>query len=234
MEKGVVILIIAIVISIIAFLSFYFNKKNSILRKLKKIKFSNITQLQSNELSKVSGKVLHINEPLVAPFSKRKCVAHIIKIEQKKSRGKNSYWDELVNQEFFQEFFLEKSGEVLLVKPTMAPKNYKTYLVEDRSVSSGFLNDPSPEFKKVLNNYNIDSETFLGFNKTLRYTERLIEVGEYITVAGIAKWKQIDETILPEYRYSKIAALESTVEQDLIITDTTEASDKAFTSNSVL
>jgi hypothetical protein len=53
----------------------------------------------------------------------------------------------------------------------------------------GSFNDPSPEFKKVLDDFGIKSETWLGFNKTLKYTERIIEVGETITVGGIAKWK---------------------------------------------
>lgn len=73
-------------------------------------------------------------------------------------------------------------------------------------------------FQVGLKQYNIDSTGFLGFNKQLRYTEGIIEIGEEITVAGIAKWKNLSEPI-EGYSYSKIAALESTEKQKLIITD---------------
>ena len=61
----------------------------------------------------------------------------------------------------------------------------------------------------------------MGFNKTLRYEEGIIEIGEYIIVAGTAKWKTL-HTPIPEYPYSKIAELESTAEQQLLITDLPE------------
>lgn len=109
-----------------------------------------------------------------------------------------------------------------MVKPVKFPKNYKSYLVEDRTVSSGFLNDPTPEFEVLLKQYNVSSETFFGFNKTLRYSERILEVGETVTVGGIAKWKAVD-TAINGYNYSKIAALESSKEQKLIITDLPDA-----------
>ena len=69
-----------------------------------------------------------------------------------------------------------------------------------------------------MRRYNINPANYFGFNKTLRYTEAIIETGENITVAGIAKWKSLSEPI-PEYPYSKIAALESDEKQKLIITD---------------
>ena len=73
----------------------------------------------------------------------------------------------------------------------------------------------------MLHRYNINPSTLLGFNKRLRYKEGIIEIGEHITVAGIAKWKTLNEP-LPDYPYSKIAALESEGKQKLIITDLPE------------
>ncbi len=73
-----------------------------------------------------------------------------------------------------------------------------------------------------MRRYDIDPSTFFGFNKTLKYTEGIIEIGEQITVAGIAKWKSLNEP-LPDYPYSKIATLEATDKQKLIITDLPKA-----------
>jgi hypothetical protein len=177
-----------------------------------------IGSLKTNEFSKITGKALHVKEPLIAPYSKRKCVFYSIKIEQKKKTGKSATWRTLINEEKVQEFFLEKGGDNVIVKPSQNPKNYLSYLVVDNKTSSGTFNDASIKFEKLLEYYNINSKGFFGFNKQLRYKEGIIEVGEEITVAGIVKWKNLKEKI-EGYNYSKIAELESSVNQKLIITD---------------
>jgi hypothetical protein len=91
-------------------------------------------------------------------------------------------------------------------------------LVEDKKTSSGTFNDSTPEFESLLKQYNIELLNFLGFNKSLRYREGVIEIGEKITVAGIAKWKTLSEPI-PDYHYSKIAELVGEGKDKLIITD---------------
>ena len=58
----------------------------------------------------------------------------------------------------------------------------------------------------------------MGFNKQLRYTESIIEIGEEITIAGYIKWKKIDKPI-NGYSYSKIPSIESFKKQKIIITD---------------
>lgn len=222
MASELLIILIPIAIIVIVFLVYYFNRKQIILRKLSKFNFKPVLRFKTNELTKITGKVLHVHEPFVVPYSKRKCVAYYFKIEKKVSTGKHSHWRTLIEKEDIQDFYIEKSGEVVLVRPTNTPKNYYSYLVEDSSAGSGFLNDPTPEFKELLDGFNIPSENFLGFNKRLKYSERIIEVGEIITVGGIAKWKAVDATI-SGYNYSKIAALESSDSQKLIITDLIQA-----------
>lgn len=214
----IVPIIIMLIIGLIAFLVYYFSTKQKIIRTLSKLPIKQIGSLKNNELTRFSGKALHVKEPLIAPFSKRKCIFYVMKIEQKKSNGKSSYWKTIVKEEKIQEFFLEKNGDFAIVRPKQAPKNYMSHLVIDKKTNSGTFNDPSPKFKALLNHYNINSEGFFGFNKQLRYSEGIIEIGEEITVAGIAKWKSLKEPI-EGYSYSKIAELESSIKQKLIITD---------------
>jgi hypothetical protein len=211
------IIIISIAASI-GVLIYYFNTKQRIIRILSKLPIKQIGSLRNHEFTRFSGKALHVKEPLIAPFSKRKCIFYVMKIEKKKSNGKNSYWDTLIKEEKIQEFFLEKNGDFAIVRPSLDPKNYISHLVVDKKANSGTFNDPTPEFNALLKQYNIDSEGFFGFNKSLRYSEAIIEIGEQITVAGIAKWKSLKEPI-EGYSYSKIAELESTDKQKLIITD---------------
>lgn len=216
------IAIIATIIGVVVFTSYYFGRRQRVLRALKDFKAKRITQFRTNELTKTTGKVLHVHEPLIAPYSKRKCVAYHITIEAHKSTGKSSHWRVVVSEHDIQDFFVEQRGEVVMVKPIKHPKNYKSFMVSDSSANSGTFNDPTSEFKRLLDKYGVDSTNLLGFNKRLRYTERIIEVGEEITVGGIAKWKEMIEPI-SEYGSTRIATLESSPEQKLIITDDPKA-----------
>ena len=212
------ILIFIGVVGLIIFLAYYFSKKMVITRTLSKIPNKPASRLKTNELSKVTGKALHVKAPLIAPYTERECVFYQIKIQQKVSTGKNSHWKTLVVDEQCQDFFININGDFVIIKPEQNPVNYACYLVKDSKQSSGTFNDPTPQFEAVLRKYNINPETYFGFNKRLKYEEGIIEIGERITVAGIAKWKTLSEPI-PEYPYSKIATLESDAKQKLIITD---------------
>ncbi|MBR9913428.1 MAG: hypothetical protein GYB32_01165 [Algicola sp.] len=221
METPIIILLILSVLSGIIFLSYYFSRKKVIIRTLSKIPQKPSSSLKTNELSKVSGRALHIEQPLLAPYTNRPCVFYQIKIQQRVSTGKSSHWKTLVEEEKCQDFFIDSNGDFVIVTPANHPKNYICYLVKDKKQSSGTFNDPTPKFVSLLKRYHINPETYFGFNKRLRYEEGVIEIGEMITVAGIAKWKTLNEP-LPEYPYSKIATLESKNKQKLIITDLLE------------
>lgn len=218
MAGPIIFIIVICVFGLIIFFALYFSEKKVIIRTLAKIPTKPTSSLRTNELSKVCGKALHVKEPLLAPYSQRKCVFYQIIIEQRVSNGKSSRWKTLIKEERFQEFFIETKGDFVIVNPQDHPRNYICHLVKDSISSSRTFNDPTPKFDALLRRYHIKPETIFGFNKRLRYKEGVIEIGENITVAGIAKWKTLNEP-LPEYPYSKIATLESEDKQKLIITD---------------
>ena len=221
MTTPIIVTLIICAVAIIGFLIYYYNGKQVIIRTLSKIPHKPASSLKTNEFSKVSGKALHVEEPLKAPYSGRKCVFYQMKIQKKVSNGKSSNWKTIVTEEKFQDFFVDTNGDFVIIKPNDNPRNYICHLVTDKSQSSGTFNDPTPKFVALLKRYNIEPETYFGFNRTLRYEEGIIEIGERITVAGIAKWKSLSEP-MPEYPYSKIATLESDGKQKLIITDLPE------------
>ncbi len=221
-ETTLIVVGIILLILMIFGISYYFKKELVILRKLKKIPLKRIGSLRTRQLEKIHGKALHVQEPLIAPLSKRKCVFYRIKLEVKKSNGKTTYWKTIIDDENIQTFFIEQNGNLAIVKPTQNPKNYKSFLVVDKKESSGKFNEPTPEFESLLRSYDINPKGWFGLNKSLRYTEGIIEIGEKITVAGIAKWNKLSEPI-PEYSYSKIISLESGDNQPIIITDNPKA-----------
>ncbi|SNR17433.1 hypothetical protein [Tenacibaculum jejuense] len=213
-----IVFIIIITFGSVIFLANYYSSKKVLIRKLKEIPNASVNNLKTNQLTKITGKALHINEPLIAPFSKRKCVFYRIKIEQKKHNGNTPTWVTVAKEEKIQPFFLMKNGEYVMVQPSQDLKNFKAHLVVDKKHSTSTFNGASPEFQKLLDRYHIKSKAFLGFNKSLRYKEAIVEINEEITVAGIGKWKNLNEPI-EGYTYSKIATLESNDNQKLLITD---------------
>ncbi len=201
-----------------AIIAWYFSTKQKVKRILSKLPNKRIISLKSNDFVKVTGIAKTIKEPLSAPLSERKCVFYKIKIEQETGDEDSSSWKTLIDEERYQEFLLEQNGEFLLVKLKQYPKNFLCHLVIDKKTSSRTFKDPSTKFKAILNQYNIKSTGFLGFNKQLRYTESIIEIGKKITVAGIANHTSINQKI-EGYNYSKIVELKSSNQQKLIITD---------------
>ncbi len=216
--NNIQIAISIVFVIIIVFYIYYSSNKQTIIRTLSKLPQRQMNNIRTNEFTKITGKALAINKPFSAPYSKRKCVFYKIKIEEKRSSGKSSYWKTLVKEERFQEFYIKQNDEYAIVKLNQHPKNFKNYLVVDKKKNSGTFNDANPKFEALLNSYNINSTGFLGFNKTLRYTEAIIEIGENITAAGIAKRETLKKPIRG-YSYSKIIALKSSEKQEIIITD---------------
>ncbi|WP_299884016.1 hypothetical protein [uncultured Lacinutrix sp.] len=215
MEQPIIIFIILLVTGVLLFLGYYYSKKNTILRELKKTRKKQIPNVKENEYAKVIGKALHVHEPLIAPLSGRKCVYYYVHIQKKGDKS----WHTFIKEEQAQDFFIEVNSEMAIIKPDNFPK--KTFVVEDFKTKSGSFNDATPELERFLNKHGKESKGFFGFNRQLRYKEGIIELQENIAVKGIGKWKPLKEPI-EGYNYSKILTLTGTENKKLIITDLPE------------
>lgn len=219
------LILIGIGISIVAaiiYLIYYYSASTIILRTLKKLPYQRVGSLRTQSFSKIEGKALNIESPLIAPLSKRPCVFYKMKIEKKVKRGKSSHWKTLVYEEEIQDFFIEQNGERVVVFPKKVPQNYNEYLITDKTVRIGTFGTSSPEFIELLNAYNIEAKGVFGFTKSFRYTEAIVEVGERIVVAGNIKWMDLENPIA-DYNYSSIASIIGNAKSKIIITDTPEA-----------
>jgi hypothetical protein len=201
----------------IIFLAIYFSQKAIVIRALQKLPKTAISSLQENQLAKVIGKVKPISEVLHAPLSGRKCIFYRVIVEQK-TGGKNRHWRKIINDEKVTDFLLESYSGKALVKM----KNFKSYFVTDAIYKSGHFNDPTMKLENYLRAHGKESLSFLGFNKTLRYKEAIIEVGEKIAVLGTVKYENIESYGLTD-SYSKIPVLQSMAKNKLIISDDPKA-----------
>ncbi|MDH7447474.1 GIDE domain-containing protein [Aquimarina sp. 2201CG14-23] len=221
---GIGIILIATGITI----GYYFSNKNRILRALKKHPFKRIGLIKDNEYVKIKGKAISNDTSLVSPIGKRKCVYYQVEIQEKRSSGKSSHWHTIVKEHKFQDFIIESQTEKAIVITNVPNKNKRIYLNKDVEHSSGTWND-APEFlENYLRSHGRESTGFLGFNKSIRYKEGAIEVGENITIMGTAKWKESDHNF--DQYSSKSLFISGDGENKLIITDDPKAQESKKTS----
>ena len=208
-----------LVFGVIAFLAIYFSNKKTMLREFKKSRKKPINRIQENEYAKIIGRAKHVNQPLEAPLSGRKCVYYQVIVEVKGDKS----WRRIINDEKHQDFFIESNSEMAIVKMSLLQKSMKRFfLVKDYKEKSGFRNDATEKLERYLKLHNKKSTAFLGINKTVRYSEGVIELNEPITVKGVAQWKILNEPI-EGYSYSKILTLTGTKKEKLLVTDEPKA-----------
>jgi len=203
----------------VGILSIYFSKKNRMLRAFKETRRKNINSIKRNEYAKVIGKAKHIEAPLIAPLSGRKCVYYHVVVEV---RGDKT-WRKIIDDVKCQDFFISVNTEMAIVQTSDLDKtsNY-VHLVKDFNKESGFRNDASEKLETYLKTYSKKSTGLFGVNKQMRYREGVIELNEDIAVKGICEWQNFSEPI-DGYSYSKILTLTGTKKQKLLITDEPKA-----------
>jgi len=199
---------------------YFFNKKNKLIRALKKAKFTSLQSVKENDYAKVSGNAKFVTEALIAPLSGRECVLYQIKVER--SRGKNG-WETMVDDIRAQDFFIEHNGEMAIVKTSVGGSLRNIFLEKDQKMKSGSFNDANHRLVAYLKTHGEKSTNWLGLNRTIRYHEGIIEPNEKVTVMGVAQWKVLKD-VIPGFNYSKILTFTGSKKQRLLVTDLKEKS----------
>lgn len=199
---------------VVIILASFFNKKALIKRKLKKAELKRLSNFLNGDVAKVVGTVGFTGEALIAPLSNRKCAYYHVLVEQKVSSGKSSHWKKLIEEEVAGKFVIsDGSGYACVGKG-----QHKSYIVQDRNFSSGFMNDASEQLEWYLNQNGYESENMLGFNKTLRYREGILEEGEEIAILGKGVWKSAQSLHLPE-SYGQVLEFSEDAEMAVYLSD---------------
>lgn len=202
-----------ILVGIIVFVCNYYSKKAVVKRKLKKAVDKKISSFVSGDIAKIVGKVEIVGEPIIAPLSGRKCAYYYILVEERVSTGKSSHWRTIIEEEVSGSF-LVRDGRYCAHINT---QKVKSYIVQDRLYTSGFMEDATAVLERYLKVHGQESEGFLGFNKTLRYKEGVLEHGEIIAALGRGEWKNANSDQISEN--SRILEINSTEEAPVFLSD---------------
>lgn len=133
-------------------------------------------------LVEVYGKVLSFKELIKSPLSGSDCVYYKYAIEEHRRSGKNSSWVVVDSGSDSTHFFLkDETGKVLV-----NPKQAWIEIPRDFYFETGWGKKIPKALEKFLAERRINHKAFLGFNKTMRFTEHYLAPGDKLYIIGTA------------------------------------------------
>jgi hypothetical protein len=175
--EALVVLAIAAGVAIVA-ASLVWNEKARIRRELRSALRVDIGELREGRTGRVVGKVGD-GETLQAPFTQRSCVFYEATVEEFRSSGKTGSWRQVVREARGVPFVLDDGTGRAIIDPNGARVDVDI----DMTTRSGTFDDATPVEEQFLTRHGMRSTGWL-LNKSLRYREGVIEVGETIAVMG--------------------------------------------------
>lgn len=219
-EQAIPFLIGAFVVGIFVY-NYFFSRNARINRRLKKAPWKKLADFKSGDTAKIVGEIIPIEDEMTAPLSKRKCCHYFIDVEQKKSSGKNSHWKTIIQEEVSTRFLIKDGDRYALVNDIRVMTN----IVIDANFSSGTFDDAAPALESFLKDHGLQSENWLGLNKSIRYEEGILEANETVSVLGTGHWKPAAEFDLPA-EYGEVLAIRAADDSYVYLSDDPETTEK--------
>jgi len=178
------------VIIVIFIIASFFTGKAIVRRRLKKAPLRRLADFKHGETAKIVGTVECIDEPLVAPLSWRECSWYHVHVQQRQGKSNST----LIDTEHKCRFVLRDGNMVAYINDTYIKK----YIVQDKKYHSGTFEDATARMEAFLKKHGKSSDGFLGFNRSLNYSEGVLEKGESVAVLGKGEWRDAETLGLPK------------------------------------
>lgn len=135
-------------------------------------------------LVEIYGKALERKEEpeLKSPFSQKPCVYYRYKIEEYRSSGKSSRWVTVAHSSKGVRFYVKDDTGTVLVDPAGADVD----IPADRVIRSGTGSSPPVYVTDFVRTLGVKQKSFLGFNRTMRYSEYYIAPDDKLYILGTA------------------------------------------------
>ena len=180
----VVFVIVGVLIAGSLFYAIFYSRKAVVKRALKKTPYRRISEFTQGEKGRVVGKIVFAGQVLTAPLSGRRCAAFHVVVEEYRRSGKSGSWVTIINEEVNGDIVINDGMGYAYVPPA----GLKTYFVQDAKFSSGTFNDASQHLEAYLSRHGRASTGMLGFNKSIRYREGILEEHEIVAAVGTGTW----------------------------------------------
>lgn len=168
----------AAVVAAVAMAACYFTWTRYL--RVKKLPVTPLNEVRHG-LTRVSGKLVAMGEPLISPFGAEPCLMYDFRVEEKRTRssknGTRTYWVTVIKDVRKAPVLLEDATTVLELDWDRA--NFS--VAQDYTTRSGMFDQAGAHEVEVLARYGKKSRNWL-FEKTLRYTESFLKAGETVHV----------------------------------------------------
>ncbi len=158
----------------------FFNRDARVKRALGKVPRGRLRSVVAGSVVKLVGRLDCVDEPLVAPLSRRRCAYYELTIEEWRSGGRSGEWVTVVQQASGRDFVLRDGKAAALVRTNAA----EIAVHKDEQDAIGIVKAPTPELEALLEQHGQKSTGLLGFNRKLRFREGVLEAGEHVAVCG--------------------------------------------------
>jgi hypothetical protein len=175
--EALIVLAIAAGVAIVA-ASRVWNEKARIRRDMRSAPLVDIAELREGRTGRLVGRVGE-GETLQAPFTGRSCVFYEATVEEYRSSGKTGSWRQVIREARGVSFVLDDGTGRAIVDPGGARVDVDI----DMTTRSGTFDDATPIEEQFLTRHGLRSTGWV-MNKSLRYREGVIEIGETIAVMG--------------------------------------------------
>jgi hypothetical protein len=175
--EALIVLAIAAGVAIVA-ASRVWNEKARIRRDMRSAPLVDIAELREGLTGRLVGRVGE-GETLQAPFTGRSCVFYEATVEEYRSSGKSGSWRQVIREVSGVSFVLDDGTGRAIVDPGGARVDVDI----DMTTRSGTFDDATPIEEQFLTRHGLRSTGWV-MNKSLRYREGVIEIGETIAVMG--------------------------------------------------
>lgn len=172
----------------IAFIVFvykaFFSEREVVRRKLRKAVRKYIGDVKSGEVVKIVGEVVYAGRTVKAGLSERECSFYHIEVEYYRPSGKTGSWIRMIDEKKRGDIVLRDETGYALIQDDRA----QSVLHRDIEYTSGSFDHPLPEMEAFLKKHKKDDKTWLGFNRSMRYYEGVLEAGELCAASGKGVW----------------------------------------------
>jgi len=172
-----VVLAIAAGVAVVA-AGFLWNEKAKIRRELRGARRVDIAELGEGRTGRLVGAVGD-GPTLQAPLTGRSCVFYEATVEEFRSSGKSGSWRQVAREVDGVTFVIDDGTGRAIIDPTGA----RVAVDIDMTTRSGTFDDATPVEEQFLIRHGLRASGWM-FNRTLRYREGVIEIGETIAVMG--------------------------------------------------
>lgn len=169
-------------------------------RTLRSARSTPFHDVREGERVKVTGRVLRSDRALLAPVSKRSCVAWQVRVDELRHRGRSRHWETIIEEHDGVDFALDEGSAVARVEVGRSGHHAQLALGFDHHTRAGLMTDASEELRAFLQSRGFEATGMLGFNRSFRYSEGVIEEGERIAVLGVGRW-EVDPSVQPSGGY---------------------------------